>query len=69
VGSRPAPASKPPRALRQKRASLWRRRNVHGGREFLGAVEAVILGAHPGNRGDGLVTVTDLGEVYSIRAG
>jgi nitrogen regulatory protein P-II 1 len=37
--------------------------------EVAGAVEAIIVGAHTGSVGDGLITVTDLGEVYSIRAG
>lgn len=37
--------------------------------EAEGAAAAVIAGAHTGELGDGLITVTDLGQVYSIRNG
>src|SRR5436305_14901071 len=37
--------------------------------EVEGVVEAIILGAHTGATGDGLITVTDLSGIYQIRAG
>jgi len=37
--------------------------------EVEGAVTAIVAGAHTGNVGDGLITVTDVAAVFSIRAG
>lgn len=37
--------------------------------EVDGVVACMIEGAHTGNVGDGLVTVTDLAAVYNIRNG
>lgn len=37
--------------------------------EVEGAVKAIMAGAHTGAMGDGLITVTDLAAVYSIRTG
>ena len=37
--------------------------------EVAGAISAIIAGARTGKVGDGLVTVSDIGAVYQIRAG
>ncbi len=37
--------------------------------EVVGAVEAIIAGAHTGAVGDGLITVSEVAAVYNIRNG